>query len=75
MNRDGIQGKIPKPTSNETLFKSLISKQIQDLLPLEKKKLLDIDINVWLTRLLNPEIELRKAGKTVRFCCLLFSLD
>ena len=74
MNRDGIQGKIPKPTSNETLFKSLISKQIQDLLPLEKK-LLDIDINVWLTRLLNPEIELRKAGKTVRFCCLLFSLD
>ena len=69
MNRDGIQGKIPKPTSNETLFKSLISKQIQDLLPL------DIDINVWLTRLLNPEIELRKAGKTVRFCCLLFSLD
>ena len=45
MNRDGIQGKIPKPTSNETLFKSLISKQIQDLLPLEKK-LLDIDINV-----------------------------
>ena len=75
MNRDGIQGKIPKPTSNETLFKSLISKQIQDLLPLEKKNLLDIDINVWLTRLLNPEIELRKAGKTVRFCCLLFSLD
>ena len=74
MNRDGIQGKIPKPTSNETLFKSLISKQIQDLLPLEKN-LLDIDINVWLTRLLNPEIELRKAGKTVRFCCLLFSLD
>ena len=29
VNRDGIQGKkIPKPTPNETLFKTLISKQI-----------------------------------------------